>query len=188
MASSNREIENVIFHALSHPMRRTILVILGGNSKGLLYTELITELNLPTGKMNYHIEQLEGLILKNEENRYVLTSLGVKALNQLKHLKAEVTAEDAKFLGVTEQSRRGSLEPTLKAFLRIGVVSSFLVIALMGVITYVAYSEGGAPIFLWVIMPILMAIEVGVAVVLIRALKNTPTWLRRLEKRFIETD
>ncbi|MCW4028042.1 MAG: helix-turn-helix domain-containing protein [Candidatus Bathyarchaeota archaeon] len=187
MAKSNGEIETVIFQALAHPMRRTIITILGGNTKGLLYTELITELGLPTGKMNYHIEQLEGLILKNEENRYVLTSLGVKALNQLNQLKAEVTNEDMKFLSIAEQSRRGSLEPMLKGFLRICVFGSIAVIVLMGVIAYGAYSEGAAPLFLWVILPIFMAIEVGVAIVLIRALRNIPPWLRRLEKKVIET-
>ncbi len=167
-------------------MRRIIISILGNNSKGLLYTELLTKLGLATRKMNYHIEQLQGLILKNDENRYVLSSLGIKALNQLQQLKSEVTAEDAKMLSVAEHIRRGSLEPTLKAFLQIGVASSFAVIAIMGVIAYVAYSEGGAPLFLSVILPGLFVIEVGVTVVLILALKNTPTWLRRLEKRFIE--
>jgi predicted transcriptional regulator len=185
MAKPKEEVETVIFQALSHPMRRTIIAILEGNKKGLLYTELITELGLPTGKTNYHIEQLQGLILKNEENRYVLTSLGVKALGQLEMLKSDVTAEDAKFLSLAEQSRKGSLEPTLKAFLQIGIVTSFLVIVVMGIITYVAYSQGTAPLFLWVILPILYAIEVGVTVTLIRALRNTPEWLRRLEKRFI---
>jgi predicted transcriptional regulator len=134
MANVNSEVETVVFQALSHPMGRTIITILGGNNKGLLYTELITELGLTTGKMNYHIEQLQGLILKNEENRYVLTSLGIKALNQLKHLKSDVTTEDMKLLNIAEQSRSGSLEPTLKAFLQIGVVSSFAVIAIMVVI------------------------------------------------------
>ena len=41
-----------------------------------MYTELITELGLSTGKMNYHIEQLGGLIEKNEENRYEQTPKG----------------------------------------------------------------------------------------------------------------
>jgi predicted transcriptional regulator len=186
MAKSKEEIESVIFQALSHPMRRTIITLLEGNNKGLLYTELITELGLPTGKMNYHMEQLQGLIMKNEENRYVLTSLGEKAVDQLKHLKSDVTPEDMKLLSLAERSRKGSLEPTLKSFLQLGVVASFAVIAIMSVIVYVAYSQGAAPLFLWVILPILYAVEVAVTVVLIRTLRNTPEWLRRLERRFLE--
>jgi hypothetical protein len=186
MAKSKEEIETVIFQALSHPMRRTIITLLEGNNKGLLYTELLTELGLPTGKMNYHIEQLQGLIVKNEENRYILTSLGVKAVEQLKILKSDVTPEDAKLLSLAERSHRGSLEPTLKAFLRIGVIGSIAVLVMMSVIFYVAYSEGGAPLFLWVIMPFFYAIEIAVAITLIRALRNTPEWLRRLERRFLE--
>ncbi|MCW3995508.1 MAG: helix-turn-helix domain-containing protein [Candidatus Bathyarchaeota archaeon] len=186
MAKSKDGIESIIFQALSHPMRRTIITLLEGNGKGLLYTELITELGLPTGKMNYHIEQLQGLIVKNEENRYILTSLGMKALDQLKHLKADVTAEDLKLLSLAEHTRRGSLEPTLKAFLQIGVVASFAVIIIMAIIAYVAYSQGTAPLFLWVILPLLYAIEIGATVILIRALRNTPEWLRRLERKFLE--
>jgi predicted transcriptional regulator len=77
MATSNDEIETVIFQALSHPMRRTIIRMLEANA-GCSYTELITELQLPTGKMNYHLEQLDGLIEKNEQHRYVLSPLGKK--------------------------------------------------------------------------------------------------------------
>ena len=111
MTKRNDEIETVIFQALSHPMRRTIITILDGNTKGLLYTELITELALSTGKMNYHIEQLEGLIEKNPDQRYVLTPFGKKALNQLKQLKHDVTDEDTKYLAIAERNQRASLEP-----------------------------------------------------------------------------
>jgi len=187
MTKINDEIETVVFQALSHPMRRTIITILDGNTKGLLYTELITELNLSTGKMNYHIQQLEGLIEKNVEQRYVLTSLGKKALNQLRQLKIEVTDEDAKYLKIAEKSQRTSLEPTLKSFIIIGIVASLTVTFVLASLAYIALTESGTPIIVYVLLPLLIAIDVAVIVTLIRALRNTPVWLRRLERKFLET-
>lgn len=61
------QIENIVFQALSHPIRRTILKIIASRPNGVPYTELIMELGLSTGKLNYHLEQLGGLIGKNDE-------------------------------------------------------------------------------------------------------------------------
>lgn len=71
----NEEIENVIFQALAHPMRRNVLKIVSSSQNAITYTELITELGLSIGKLNYHLEQLKGLIEKKDEHRYMLTPL-----------------------------------------------------------------------------------------------------------------
>jgi len=188
MTKPNDQIESVVFQALSHPMRRTIITILDANPKGLLYTELINELGLPTGKMNYHIEQLEGLIEKNAEHHYVLTPLGKKALNQLKQLKYEVTTEDEKYVSIAQKSQRASLEPTIKSFIIIGIVTSLAITAVLATVAYVAITESGTPVFIYLLLPLLMAIEIAVIATLVRALRNAPAWLRRLERRFLETD
>jgi predicted transcriptional regulator len=185
MTKHNAEIEAVIFQALSHPMRRTIIKILETNTKGTSYTELITELGLSTGKMNYHIEQLEGLIEKNEEHRYVLTPLGKKALNQLKQLKYEVTDEDEKYLRIAEKTQKTSLEPTVKSFIIIGIIASSVVIFILASLAYIAITQGGVPTLVYLLLPLLIAIEVSVVATLIHALRKTPAWLRRLERRFL---
>jgi predicted transcriptional regulator len=187
MTKPTDEIETVIFQALSHPMRRTIITILDSNSKGALYTELITELGLPTGKMNYHIDQLEGLIEKNEEHRYVLTTLGKKALNQLKQLKNDVTDEDMKYLRTAEKSQRASLEPTVKSFIVIGIITSSAVTVALAILAFIAITQGGTPTLMILLLLFGLAIEVAVLAALIYALRKTPAWLRRLERRFIAT-
>jgi DNA-binding transcriptional ArsR family regulator len=88
MFEPEEQVENIIFQALAHPMRRTILKIIAYRPEGVSYTDLITEMGLSTGKLNYHLEQLEGLTVKNERHYYVLTSLGTKALNQLSSARA----------------------------------------------------------------------------------------------------
>ena len=54
MKKLNSQVENAVFQALAHPMRRTILKIVS-STDGITYSELITELQLPTGKLNYHL-------------------------------------------------------------------------------------------------------------------------------------
>jgi predicted transcriptional regulator len=187
MAKANSEIETVVFQALSHPMRRTIIQVLEANPNGASYTELLNELGIPTGKINYHIEQLEGLIEKNQDHRYVLTSLGKKALRQLKQLKVDVTDEDIRYLKIAEKSQKASLEPTIKSFIIIGIAASLVGMAILGMLTYTAVTEEGTPLLIYALLPILMAIDVAVVATLIRALKKVPNWLREIERRFTTT-
>jgi len=167
-------------------MRRTIITILNGNAKGLLYTEIITEVGLSTGKLNYHLAQLEGLIEKNPDQRYVLTPLGKKAFHQLGQLQSEVTDEDQKYLTSATKSQRATLEPTLKAFICIGIATSLTVTFVLAALTYIALTESGTPIIMLLLLPIMFAIDIAVVVTLFRALRNAPAWLRRIERRFIE--
>ncbi|MCW4023831.1 MAG: helix-turn-helix domain-containing protein [Candidatus Bathyarchaeota archaeon] len=187
MTKHNDEAETIIFQALSHPMRRAIIELINANPTGTAYTELITDLSLPTGKINYHLEQLAGLIEKNEQHHYILTPLGKKALNQLKQLKVELTTEDEKYLNLAQKSQKTSLEPTLKSFLIIGIIASLTVIFLTTGLCLLLLVQGELPtLMLAVFIPGIM-IEVAVFATLIYALRNAPAWLRRLEKRFLAT-
>jgi hypothetical protein len=49
MSEKNEQIENVTFQALSHRIRRTIIRMVQTRDQGISYTELITELGMPTG-------------------------------------------------------------------------------------------------------------------------------------------
>lgn len=89
MLNQNEQIENVTFQALAHPMRRTIIRPVESRDQGISYTELITECRISTGKLNYHLEQLKGLIEKNTNQRYVLTPFGKKTVEHLKPYRTE---------------------------------------------------------------------------------------------------
>jgi predicted transcriptional regulator len=73
------DIEEIITQALSHPERRNIIEILGTSMDGVSYSEILGEIGLNTGKMNYHLKLLEGIIERNKNRRYTLTPLGKKA-------------------------------------------------------------------------------------------------------------
>ena len=184
MFDSEEQIENILFQALAHPMRRTILKILGSRAGGVSYSELITELGLSTGKMNYHLEQLGGFIAKNDERRYILTPFGRKAINQLSLMRQEISIEDEKYVRIAEASQKSSLQPALRGFLLVGIAVSSMLLLVWFYIAYVAFTEG-APIIVYILLPILIAIGFGLLGSLILALRKTPDWVRRLERRFL---
>jgi hypothetical protein len=67
-----------IFSALKHPIRRRILRSLEPNRK--TYTEMLNDLGVDTGLLNYHLDHLGSLIRKDEDGRYTLSDFGVAAL------------------------------------------------------------------------------------------------------------
>src|SRR3990172_4330798 len=183
MRYSEDQIENIVFQALAHPVRRTILKIVALSIKGISYTDLITELGLSTGKLNYHLEQVLGLIEKNNERLYVLTPFGRKALNQLNLIKEEMTPDDEEYIRIAESAQKSSLQPIIKLFLLVGIIFSSLVIIIWSYIAYIAIVEG-APVIVYVVLPILFAIGLGLLSALILAYKRAPNWIRRFERRF----
>ena len=183
MFEPKEQIENIVFQALSHPIRRTILKIIASRSDGVTYTELVIELSLSTGKLNYHLEQLGGLIGKNNKRYYVLTPFGKKALNQLNLITQELSPEDEKYIRIAEASQKSSLQPTLKLFLIVNVVASLMVLLVLSTVAYMAITEG-APMIVYVLLSILFAIGLGLTASFILALKKKPEWIKRFERRF----
>jgi len=183
MLSQNEQIENVTFQALAHPTRRTIIRIVRSRSAGVSYTELITELGLSAGKLNYHLEQLKGVLEKNSNNYYVLTPFGQKAVEHLNLIEQRTSSEDEKYVKIAALSQKISLQPVVKAFLIISIVMMIVIISLWAYLGYIAIMEG-APIIVYVLLPVLIAVGLSIFGVLVYALVKTPMWLKRFEQRF----
>lgn len=83
MTNRNEDVEDVIIQGLDNQERRNILKVIKLAKDGAIYSEIMGELELNSGLLNYHLRQLEGLITKNAEGRYILTPLGEKALRGL---------------------------------------------------------------------------------------------------------
>jgi len=69
---------STLFSVLKHPIRRRILRML--NAKPYTYTEILAVLNVETGFLNYHLEQMRELIVKDERGRYGLSVFGEAAV------------------------------------------------------------------------------------------------------------
>jgi len=183
MLSRNEEIENVTFQALAHPVRRTIIRIVQSRSQGVTYTELITDLGLSTGKLNYHLEQLKGVLEKNSSSSYVLTPFGKKTVEHLNLIEQRTDSEDEKYIKIATLSQKASLQPIMRALLVISIAIMAVVIVLWTYIGYIAIAEG-APMVIYVLLPVLVAIGASVLGVLVYALLKVPLWLKRFEQRF----
>jgi DNA-binding transcriptional ArsR family regulator len=186
MSSLDDQIEGVIFQALAHEVRRSILKMIS-SCGSVSYTELTLELGLSTGKLNYHLEQLEGLIEKNADRRYVLTPFGKKALNQLNLIKTERSVDDEKYVKTAERAQKIGLQPAIRAFLLISIAFSSVVLLVWGYVTFIVLTEG-APIIMYILMPILLTLGVILLGSLIYALKRTPNWIKRFERKFLGPD
>jgi predicted transcriptional regulator len=183
MLSRNEEIENVTFQALAHPTRRIIIRILQSRNQGVSYTELITELGLSTGKLNYHLEQLKGLMEKNANHYYVLTPFGKKVVEHLNLVEQRTSSEDEKYVKAASSAQNASLQPIMKAFLSIGIAAMAFLLFFWGYIGYIATIEG-APSIIYVILPVLLGLGLCVLGLLIYALAKAPLWIRRLERKY----
>ena len=83
MQDYDPDIEEAIFQGLNNKERRTIVIIIKLAKDGAIYSDILGETGLNSGSLNYHLRQLEGLISKNTQGRYILTPLGEKALRGL---------------------------------------------------------------------------------------------------------
>jgi len=107
------EIEEVVMQALSHRERRNILKIIDHSEAGVVYSGILGETGLSTGRLNYHLKELEGFVEKDEERRYVLTVLGKKAVRLMRGIKEDVDESYEGYVSVARASRRTFIQQNL---------------------------------------------------------------------------
>jgi len=87
-----------IFQALKHPIRRRILRMLKDSTYS--YTEILNELAIDNGLLNYHLENMKELISKNNEGWYVLSEFGRAALSLTTRVEEPVSKKDDEVFGL----------------------------------------------------------------------------------------
>jgi hypothetical protein len=99
------ETYSTIFGALKHPIRRKILRML--NVEQLTYTQMMTELDLDSGHLNYYLDSLGELVLKDDEGRYRLSNMGQAAIGLMG--KVEESSSDKKEIAQIKHSKRRAI-------------------------------------------------------------------------------
>jgi len=84
------ELDDLVIRVLSSPERKNILRIVGSYPEGVNYTGILGETMLCTGRLNYHLGELDGFLERDEERRYRLTELGRKAVAVLEFIKEDI--------------------------------------------------------------------------------------------------
>jgi DNA-binding transcriptional ArsR family regulator len=80
---------STIFTALKHPLRRRILRRL--QASPATYTELLNELSIENGLLNYHLESVKELLTKMEDGRYTLNEFGKAGVQLLQRVEEPMT-------------------------------------------------------------------------------------------------
>jgi len=83
----------MMFSALNHPIRRRIIEMLARNS--VTYTCMLEELDIDTGKLNFHLKKLGDLIEKNEKGLYKLTDKGLRAFSIIQQVPEKIEEASA---------------------------------------------------------------------------------------------
>ena len=177
-----REIEGIIFEVLAHDARRDILRIVAFGENGASYTEVLSELGLSTGRLNYHLKQLEGFIEKNEQLRYKLTPLGERAFDLMRTLNKESIDDLGKYAKVRKPE---SLMPALKAMAYITMVTVLIPIVFIVNFLYDEIVSGG-DLVLILFLCVTLCIAVAIFLWLTYMVRHAPGFLKILERRFYE--
>jgi DNA-binding HxlR family transcriptional regulator len=109
--------------------RREILRIL--DSEPRTFTELLNHFDISSGKLTYHINQIKGFTLKNEETaKYEITSLGSKALEILDLINREIPETNQPLLKEAFVSQKEASNPLILQGINIsiGFICFFMVI------------------------------------------------------------
>ena len=176
------DIERAIIQALNHDERRTILRIILAQEEGSTYSEILGELGIPTGTLNYHLKQLEGLIERDGERRYHLTPLGERSMRVLHSMTEEMDERLEDYLRATRASQSGSVHPTVVGLIYIGMVFDCIFIAIWGYTGYLSLASGGPP-FVLALDAVLISLGLIILYGLVRALKTAPSYVRKIERK-----
>jgi len=84
------ELDDLVIKVLGHRERKRILKIVGSYSEGINYTGVLGETGLSTGRLNYHLGELEGFLDRDEDRLYRLSPLGTKAVATLEFIKQDI--------------------------------------------------------------------------------------------------
>jgi hypothetical protein len=132
------EIDDLVIKVLGHKERKRILKIVGSYPDGINYTGILGETGLSTGRLNYHLGELEGFLERDENRLYSLSTLGEKAVATLHFITQDI---DASILESVNSKRAKRLRE-IRRRLDVGFyVVSIVLIGITGLMGYFAWSE-----------------------------------------------
>ncbi len=172
--------EDVILQAIVHSIRRAILRLLRNEPQ--TFSQLLNHFNLSTGKLNYHLTQIQGLVKKNDKKEYELTSIALKILKLLDEIQDEIRAEDQPLIKEAYLAQRNSATPLVKEGIKLGIGAISFAIAVTTFINVLFIIDGTFPYFLIPIIVLIYFGEIAVLKWLITVRKTAPVFIERLNK------
>ncbi len=157
-----KEAEEIVLQGIGHEERRNILKIIGDNPDGVIYSDILNELQLNTGKLNYHLKLLEGLIERDDDRHYRLTKLGMKSVAILNSITEDLDDEEIKLVSKAKTKKDDLFTGVVNLWSNLMLFFSFT--AVLGLVSFIyfnvdkGYSDSSA--YIWLIIPaILLVVE-----------------------------
>jgi hypothetical protein len=139
--NKENELDDLIIKAIGHHERKNILRIVGSYPEGVKYTGILGESGLSTGRLNYHMGELEGFLERDENRLYSLSEIGKKAVATLEFINKDIDLSLLKSVN----TKRATRLKRIRRDLDIGFyVFTALMIGVSGVGVYLAYVESDA--------------------------------------------
>ena len=135
LENRREDVEELIIQGLGHRERRNILKIISVTHQGAVYSDILGELGLNTGSMNYHLKQLEGLVERNGNRRYHLTPLGKRALTVLGSMTDDLENGYENYLTQARTPRGSGIITWVNRWFGLLVISTFS--AFLGLVAFV---------------------------------------------------
>jgi len=179
--------EKVIIRAISHDIRREILRIVDGEPK--TFTDLLNYFDISTGKLTYHLTQIKGFIIKNDETtKYQITSLGKKALEILELINQEVADRDKPLLKEAFVSQRETGKPLIIQGINISIGMTCFFMFIHIIIASLALPDPDTPPIIVLVLLLLFLGEILILIWLFRIRKSTPAFLEKFIKHISNTE
>lgn len=143
MMPDNGEIDDLVIKVLGHKERKRILKIVSSYPEGVKYTGVLGETGLTTGRLNYHLGELDGFLDRDEDRMYTLSPLGKKAVATLEFIKQDVDPTIYETVNVKRTTRMKKIRRRFD----IGFyVLAFIMIDLVAFFIYLTFKEND-PVF-----------------------------------------
>jgi predicted transcriptional regulator len=177
MNSRKNEVEDIIIQGLGNQERRNILKIISLADGGASYSVILGELGLNTGRMNYHLRQLEGLIVRNGDRRYHLTPIGKKALSVLHSMTENLENGYEDYLNKAKATRSSGIAILVNRRFYAVVAFSITAMIFLTSLIHIAVTAGHLPQVSYYYLA-------GSALLVVVLLAWFRRWTRRESERF----
>jgi len=152
-----KEAEEIVLQGIGHEKRRNILKIVGSSPEGVIYSEILNELQLNTGKLNYHLKLLEGLIERDNERHYRLTKLGMKSLMIMNSITEDLDEEEIKLVSSAKTKKDDLVTGVVNLWSNLVLFFSFT--ALLGLVAFIYFNiqagYSGTSAYIWLVIPVI---------------------------------
>lgn len=150
-----KEAEEIILQGIGHEERRNILKIVGSVPEGVVYSDILNELQMNTGKLNYHLKLLEGLIESDNDRHYHLTKLGMKSVMVLNSITEDLDEEEIKLVYSAKTKKDSLITGAVNLWANLVLFFSFT--AILGCVSLIYFNVeagySGNSAYLWLSIP-----------------------------------